>query len=301
MATTSPMQDAGRVRRWVSRILVAAGGAAVATVFAWVLTTASASASEGTQQLDVVADAETAVEAPETLEAPGATPAVPAEDSVDCPAEAAAERFRAAHPKLAEAGERAHRFWHHRVVEPTGKALESVGRLLTPPELPRNVEAGVWPDLGQRDGDVLDLPPLGEFPVLPGQEDGAGAEPGLPTAHEAVLPEVPGTSESRPESTPDRSTGYVADVAASDDATTGDVEGPRQVQLPVVPQPDEQAVPSPLPSHTSTSNGLHLDSPLVAIPAGMGTVFADAAAGSLRPGVRSVSTHPGAQPGVTPD
>lgn len=302
MATTSPKTDVRRVRRWLSRVLFAAGGAAAATLFAWVVTTASASAAEDAEDAEDIVQLDVASAAVSDADTNGATTADDAGDDTDCPAKAAAERFRsAAGAKLVEAREHAHDFWRHRVVEPTGRALENVGRLLTAPQLPRDVESGIWPGLGQRGADAPGLLSLGELPALSGRQDAAGTELPPATEDDVVRPEpVAGKHESRPESTEDRPTGGVSPVTGSDDGVS-DVDGPSDVQPPAEPQPEGQVLPSPLPSHTSTSSGLHLDSPLVAIPTGMTTAFTDAATGSVRSGVRAVSTHPGAQPGVTPD
>ncbi|MEU6644930.1 hypothetical protein ABZ863_20540 [Saccharomonospora sp. NPDC046836] len=298
MATTAAIttQGAGRVRRWLSRALLVAGGTVAATAAAWAVSTASASA----------ASADNDPAQPEPTAATGTAPEIRDLLAAAEPVDVQAQPFQFGDGKLgADVKRSVDHVWENAVVRPVGETVDTVTRLLTTPQDPRDLGQEFWDALQPRGGTLVPLPDLSGLPAVGGTDDSVSdapvEEPGL-QADETVAAEPVQPEHSAPAAAQD---GPVEQQVADHSAP---VE--TETSAPVVDQDKESAptaplrlpvVPSSIPSPTGVHGGPHLDGTLFGVPAGFVAAFDDAVIGSIRSGVRYLPTQPGSQPGVTPD
>ncbi|PXY34766.1 hypothetical protein BAY59_04470 [Prauserella coralliicola] len=290
MATTAAATTGreGRVRRWLSRALLVAGGVAAA----WAVSTASASAAEDVPQLDAPAVAGAAKGVGAALAGP--KPAAEPQDDTPQPARLGDGRI------AAEVKHSVRHLWQRAVAEPVGETLEGVGRMLTVPEERQDLGRNVWNALQPRDGELVELPGLTELPGLDGHgETGSSAEPGRAVEGPSTHVEADAIAEGDEHvAGKDRteSKAPVRSAPADDPADTGEQDRERAPAAPL-PLPVSPAAPAPV-GHT---HALHFDGPLLGIPAGGVAAFDHNVPGSVRAGVVHLPTQPGSQPGVTPD
>ncbi|MBK1784602.1 hypothetical protein [Prauserella cavernicola] len=282
----------GRVRRWLSRFALIAGGVAAA----WAVSTASASASasEDLPQLDgsVVAEAAKGV----------GSALAPKQDAEPKKKEQGAALPLGDGEMAGKVKQSAEKLWQHGVAEPVGKTLDTVGRFVTVPEDRAEIGKEVWESLQPRGGaNIVELPELGELPGLEGDGDsGTSAEP----EHRVEAPSAdtdtvgPVLSEVAKQDVAEVADAPVQSAPVDEPADTeADSRAPA---APIAPLPTP-AAPAALPSPAGGTHFLHLDGPLLGIPAGGVTAFDKNVPASVRAGVVHTPTQPGEQPGVTPD
>lgn len=306
-ATTS--EGAGRARRWLSRALAVAGGAVAATAAAWLVSTATASASTEdthlpelrTEKVSEVGDALTgaAREATAGQDEPAGSGSGEAKPF-------GRDAFRLPDGKAAGAmlKDSAQRFWDERLAKPVNDTLDTVSGLVRAPERPRELGKEFWNILKPGGDDLVDLPQL---PGLPDNAatDGTSAQPAapVPSADTALPLDAAAQSDAADRSLEQRAadrepdgSGAAAPSGATHPAAHDDRSAPESpLRLPT-------PKPSALPTSTGgTMGGSHIDGPLFGVPAGSLSAFHEAEAGAVRLGARHLPTQPGAQPGVTPD
>ncbi|MFF5985815.1 hypothetical protein [Prauserella flavalba] len=277
----------GRVRRWLSRALLVAGGVAAA----WAVSTASASAAEDGPQLDAPAVADAAKGVGAALAGP--KPAAEPQDDTPQPARLGDGRI------AAEVKHSVQHLWQRAVAEPVGETLEGVGRLLTVPEERQDLGKNVWEALQPRDGELVELPGLTELPGIDGHGDtGTSAEPDRAVDGHSVHTEGDATKGTKHVTGKHRteSKAPVRSAPSDNPADTGEQD---RESAPAAPLPIPVSPAAPAPS--GNTHALHLDGPLLGIPAGAVAAFDHNVPGSVRAGVVHLPTQPGSQPGVTPD